>query len=131
MSTSSSSAPTKPPFPPSASFVPSPAGVATEITLPGNTQAFTDTPIYARTSGYLKQWFFDIGSRVQKGQLMATIETPEVDQQLLASQANLKSAQADLDLANTTSTRYQETSSKLTPSPSRRPTKPSPALPPS
>jgi RND family efflux transporter MFP subunit len=87
---------------------PSGSGLSSEIVLPGNTQAFTDTPIYARTSGYLKQWFFDIGARVQKGQLMATIETPELDQQLQAAQAALKSAQADLDLANTTSVRYQD-----------------------
>lgn len=86
---------------------PSVNGSASEIELPGNTQAYNDTPIYARTSGYLKQWFFDIGARVQKGQLMAIIETPEVDQQLQVAQANLKSAEADLQLANTTSERYQ------------------------
>lgn len=86
---------------------PSVTGSASEIELPGNTQAYNDTPIYARTSGYLKQWFFDIGARVQKGQLMAIIETPEVDQQLQVAQANLKSAEADLQLANTTSERYQ------------------------
>src|SRR5580704_10622058 len=54
-----------------------------EIVLPGNTQAFSDAPIYARTNGYLKHWYFDIGAHVQKGQLLAEIETPEVDQQLL------------------------------------------------
>ena len=51
-----------------------------EIVLPGNTQAFSDAPIYARTSGYLKRWYFDIGAHVQNGQLLAEIETPEVDQ---------------------------------------------------
>jgi RND family efflux transporter MFP subunit len=66
-----------------------------------------DTPIYSRTNGYLKSWYFDIGAHVRKGQLMADIETPEVDQQLQVAQADLKSAQANLDLANTTSTRYQ------------------------
>ena len=86
---------------------PAVTGTASTIQLPGNAQAYNDTPIYARTSGYLKQWFFDIGSHVKKGQLMAVIETPEVDQQLQVSQANLKSAQADLGLANTTSARYQ------------------------
>ena len=86
---------------------PAVTGVSAEIALPGNTQAFNDTPIYARTSGYLKQWFVDIGQHVAKGQLMATIETPELDEQLQVARANLKSAQADLDLANTTSTRYQ------------------------
>ncbi len=79
-----------------------------DLALPGNTQAFVDTPIYARTNGYLRQWFFDIGARVKKGQLMATIETPEVDQQLQVAQADLKSAQANLSLANTTAKRYQD-----------------------
>lgn len=82
------------------------ASQATEIALPGNVQAFTDTPIYARTSGYLRRWYFDIGAHVRKGQMLATIESPEVDQQLQQAQANLKSAQANLDLANTTKTRY-------------------------
>jgi RND family efflux transporter MFP subunit len=83
------------------------SGADSEIALPGNTQAYDDTPIYARTSGYLKQWFVDIGQHVNKGQLMASIETPELDEQLQVAQADLKSAQADLDLANTTSARYQ------------------------
>jgi RND family efflux transporter MFP subunit len=78
-----------------------------EIALPGNTQAFDDTPIYARTSGYVKKWFVDLGQHVSAGQLMATIETPELDQQLQVAEANLQSAQADLNLANTTSDRYQ------------------------
>lgn len=86
---------------------PAVTGVSAEIALPGNTQAYNDTPIYARTNGYLRQWFVDIGQHVAKGRLMATIETPEVDQQLQVAQANLKSAQADLALANTTSQRYQ------------------------
>ena len=86
---------------------PIPSTLSSEIALPGNTQAFTDAPIYSRTSGYLKSWYFDIGAHVRKGQLMAQIETPEVDEQLQVAQADLKSAQANLDLANTTSTRYQ------------------------
>src|ERR1700678_2764651 len=53
-----------------------------ELVLPGTTQAFIDTPIFARTSGYLKQWYFDIGAHVEQGQLLAVIETPELDQQL-------------------------------------------------
>jgi RND family efflux transporter MFP subunit len=81
--------------------------MSSEIALPGNTQAYTDTPIYSRTSGYLKDWYFDIGAHVRKGQLMATIETPELDQQLQVAQADLKSAQANLDLADVTSGRYQ------------------------
>jgi RND family efflux transporter MFP subunit len=86
---------------------PVPSTLSSEIALPGSTQAFVDTPIYSRTSGYLKNWYFDIGAHVRKGQLMAVIETPEVDQQLQVAQADLKSAQANLDLANTTSARYQ------------------------
>jgi RND family efflux transporter MFP subunit len=76
------------------------------LVLPGNTQAFVDTPIYSRTNGYLKKWSFDIGARVSKGQLMATVETPEVDQQLQAAQADEKVAQANLDLAKITAARY-------------------------
>ena len=80
-------------------------GASGTLALPGSTQAFVDTPIFSRTNGYLKKWFFDIGARVHKGQLMAVIETPELDQQLQVAQADLKSAQANLDLANITSTR--------------------------
>ncbi len=60
-----------------------------EILLPGNIQAFVDAPIYARTNGYLKRWYFDIGSHVRQGQLLAEIESPEVDQQLSQAQADL------------------------------------------
>ncbi len=77
------------------------------LVLPGNTQAYVDTPIYSRTNGYLKKWYFDIGAHVRKGQLMATIETPEVDQQLQVAEADLKASQANLNLANITSARYQ------------------------
>ncbi len=86
---------------------PSSAPLSPEISLPGNTQAYMDTPIYARTSGYLKHWYFDIGAHVRKGQLMAQIETPELDQQLQVAEADLKSTQANLSLANTTAGRYQ------------------------
>lgn len=82
-------------------------GEAGEIALPGNTQAFNDTPIYSRTNGYLKKFFVDIGQHVTQGQLMAIIETPEVDQQLQVAEADLKSAQANLSLADTTAQRYQ------------------------
>src|ERR1700733_1534665 len=78
-----------------------------ELVLPGTTQAFIDTPIFARTSGYLKQWYFDIGAYVEKGQLLAVIETPELDQQLAQAQANLKTAQANEKLAEITATRWQ------------------------
>ena len=86
---------------------PTVTGSASTIALPGNTQAFDDTPIYARTNGYLKAFYVDIGQHVRKGQLIAVIQTPEIDEQLQVAQANLKSAQADLNLANTTSNRYQ------------------------
>jgi RND family efflux transporter MFP subunit len=93
---------------PSVSVVhPVPATGGSEIALPGNTQAWEETPIYARTSGYLKKWLVDIGAHVTEGQLMATIETPELDEQLMVARANLQAAQADLNLANTTSQRYQ------------------------
>ena len=61
--------------------------------MPGNVQPFITSPIYARTNGYLKQWYFDIGAHVKKGQLLAVIETPEVDQQLQQARSNLATAQ--------------------------------------
>ena len=79
-----------------------------EIVLPGITQAFTDAPIYARTNGYLKHWYFDIGAHVHKGQLLAEIETPEVDQQLQQARADLDTAQANLNLAKITAARWQD-----------------------
>jgi RND family efflux transporter MFP subunit len=80
---------------------------ADEIILPGNVQPYISSPIYARTNGYLKKWYFDIGAHVKKGQLLAVVETPEVDQQLQQARSNLLTAQANLELASTTKTRYQ------------------------
>jgi RND family efflux transporter MFP subunit len=80
---------------------------AQELILPGNAQAFTETPIYSRTNGYLKKWYFDIGSHVRRGQLLAEIETPEIDQQLQQSRAELERIQANMELAGVTSTRWQ------------------------
>jgi len=80
---------------------------AQEVVLPGNTQAFIDTSIYARTNGYLKQWFVDIGSHVRQGELLAIIEAPELDQQLQQAEADLKTAQANQQLAQTTNVRWQ------------------------
>ena len=80
---------------------------ADEIVLPGNVQPYITSPIYARTDGYLRKWYFDIGAHVKKGQLLAVIETPEVDQQLAQARSNLLTAQANLDLATITKTRYQ------------------------
>jgi RND family efflux transporter MFP subunit len=78
-----------------------------EIVLPGNIQAFTDSPIYARTNGYLKKWYVDIGARVTSGQLLADIETPEVDQQLDQARADLNTAQANYRLSEITASRYE------------------------
>lgn len=82
------------------------ANPAEEVVLPGNIQAFIDAPIYARTNGYLKKWNFDIGARVKQGQLLAEIESPEVDQQLQQARADLATGQADLKLAQITADRY-------------------------
>jgi len=79
---------------------------AQEIILPGNVQPFITAPIYSRTNGYLKKWFFDIGAHVKQGQLLAVIETPEVDQQLQQARSNLLTAQANLELAAITKDRY-------------------------
>lgn len=78
-----------------------------EIVLPGDVQPFMSAPIYARTNGYLKRWYVDIGTHVRKGQLLADIETPEVDQQLAQSRSNLATAEANLHLAEITSNRYR------------------------
>ena len=93
---------------PAVSVVPPKQTVPTdEIILPGNVQPFITSPIYARTNGYLKKWYFDIGAHVKQGQLLAVIETPEVDQQLQQARSNLLTAQANLELASITKTRYQ------------------------
>jgi RND family efflux transporter MFP subunit len=83
------------------------AATAQELVLPGNVQPFISSPIYSRTNGYLKKWYFDIGARVKKGQLLAVVETPEVDQQLEQARANLLTAKANLELAAITKDRYQ------------------------
>jgi len=79
-----------------------------DLVLPSTLQAYTETPIYARTNGYLKKWYHDIGSRVQQGQLLADIETPEVDQQLAQARADLGTSQANENLSRITATRYEE-----------------------
>jgi RND family efflux transporter MFP subunit len=81
---------------------------AQEIVLPGNMQAFTLAPIYARTTGYVKAWYHDIGSHVNKGDLLAVIETPELDQQLEQAKADLATAQSNAALAKTTAGRYED-----------------------
>jgi RND family efflux transporter MFP subunit len=87
---------------------PSPEDGAEDLVLPGTLQAYVESPIYARTNGYLKKWYHDIGSRVNKGDLLADIDTPEVDQQLDQAKADLVTAQANEHLSQITETRYSE-----------------------
>jgi len=79
-----------------------------EIVLPATLQAYDESPVYARTSGYVHQWYADIGQHVKAGQLLALIDAPNVDQQLLQARAVLSQAQANLTLAAITAKRYQE-----------------------
>ncbi len=81
---------------------------ADSFVLPGNVTALTDSPIYARTSGYLTKWYFDIGARVKKGALLAEISTPELDQQLAQAQADLVTAQSSAGNAKTQADRYAD-----------------------
>ena len=87
---------------------PKKASPSQELVLPANVQPYISAPIYARTNGYLKKWYVDIGARVRQGQLLADIETPEVDQQLQQARANLATAEANLKLSEITATRYQD-----------------------
>jgi len=84
---------------------PQTAARAQDLVLPGNTQAFIDSPIYARTNGYLERWYVDIGAHVRKGELLAEIETPELDQQLRQAKAELATAEANLNLSQITAER--------------------------
>ena len=81
---------------------------AMEVTLPANTQAFIDTPIYARTNGYLRHWFADIGAHVHQGQILAEIETPELDQQVQQAQSDLATAVANQQIAQITAERWKK-----------------------
>jgi RND family efflux transporter MFP subunit len=83
------------------------AAPAQEIILPGSIQPFISSPIYARTDGYLKKWYFDIGAHVRAGELLATIQAPEIDEQLAQSKSTLATAEANLKLAQITMDRYQ------------------------
>jgi RND family efflux transporter MFP subunit len=87
---------------------PSNGADALEITLPANTQAFIDTPIYARTNGYLKRWYADIGTHVHQGDVLAEIETPELDQQVQQAQSDLATAQANQQIAQITAERWKK-----------------------
>lgn len=86
---------------------PQPLPADTDLVLPGNLQANYDAPIYARTSGYLKRWLVDIGTHVKRGQLLAQIESPEVDQQLRQAEANLAMAVANQKIADVTAERWR------------------------
>ncbi|HMF64002.1 MAG TPA: efflux RND transporter periplasmic adaptor subunit [Edaphobacter sp.] len=79
-----------------------------ELVLPATLQAFSDAPIYARTNGYISHWYADIGQHVRDGELLAQIDSPEVDQQLIRARAALNQSQANLSLAGVTTKRYQE-----------------------
>jgi RND family efflux transporter MFP subunit len=81
---------------------------AREIVLPGNIQAFTLAPIYARTTGYVKAWYHDIGTPVRKGELLAVIETPELDQELASAKADLATAKSNAGIAKVTADRYND-----------------------
>ena len=74
--------------------------------LPGNVTAYTDSPIYARTDGYLQRWYYDIGAKVKKGALLAVIETPELDKQVAQAQSDLATAQANANIARIQAERY-------------------------
>ena len=87
---------------------PTPESGDENLVLPGTLQAYVESPIYARTNGYLKKWYHDIGSRVAKGEPLADIDTPEVDQQLAQARADLATAQANVQLAEITAARNTE-----------------------
>src|SRR5262249_52930583 len=78
-----------------------------DLVLPSTLQAFTESPIYARTNGYLAHWYKDIGSKVKKGELLADIETPEIDQELAQARAAHSQADAQLGLAKTSAERWE------------------------
>jgi RND family efflux transporter MFP subunit len=85
-----------------------PIDANSEMVLPGSLKPYVESPIYARTNGYLKKWYKDIGSHVGKGDILAEIDTPEIDQQLAQARADLVTTQANLSLSSVTATRYQD-----------------------
>jgi multidrug efflux pump subunit AcrA (membrane-fusion protein) len=87
---------------------PSPGAASSEVVLPASVQGFIDSPVYARTSGYLLHWYADIGTHVKKGELLAEIQTPELDQQVQQGQSDLETAQANYQLAEITAQRWQK-----------------------
>jgi RND family efflux transporter MFP subunit len=89
-------------------LAPKPGQPVQEIVLPGNVNSYTDSPVYARTSGYLTKWYFDIGAKVKAGDLLAEIASPEVDQQLAQAQADLATSEATANNARIQAARYQD-----------------------
>jgi RND family efflux transporter MFP subunit len=87
--------------------VPKVAAPIDEVVLPGSTQPYVNSPIYARTNGYLVKWFYDIGAKVKQGDLLAIIDTPELDKQLEQARADLETAKSNLALSKTTADRWQ------------------------
>ncbi len=95
--------------PPTVTLAPAKAGAPIEtLVLPGNVTAFTDSPIYARTDGYLDHWYADIGARVKKGELLAVISTPELDKQVTQAQSDLATAEANANNARIQAERYSD-----------------------
>lgn len=93
--------------PPTVTVAPAEPGAPTEtLVLPGNVTAYTDSPIYARTDGYLQHWYYDIGAKVRKGDLLAVIQTPELDKQVAQAQSDLATAQANANIARIQAERY-------------------------
>jgi RND family efflux transporter MFP subunit len=88
-------------------MAPQPGQPVTELILPGNVTSYTDSPVYARTAGYLTKWYFDIGARVKKGALLAEISSPEIDQQLAQGEAELNTAKATANNAHIQAERYK------------------------
>ncbi len=87
---------------------PTAEGASDALTLPGNVQAYNSAAIYARTTGYIRKWFVDIGDPVRAGQTLAILDAPEVDQQVAAAQADLQTARANRSLAASTATRWRD-----------------------
>jgi RND family efflux transporter MFP subunit len=88
-------------------ITPKPGNPIQELVLPGNVTSYTDSPVYARTAGYLTRWYFDIGAKVKQGALLAEIASPEVDQQLAQAEADLNTAQANANNARIQADRYK------------------------
>jgi RND family efflux transporter MFP subunit len=93
-------------IPPVNVITPTAEAAGQTLTLPGSLQADLNAPIYSRVSGYVHAWYVDIGAHVKSGQVLATIDTPELDQQLLQARADLQTAQANMQLASTTAKRW-------------------------